>query len=70
MTVQDQLRGPAKAERIAVQPTSTQDAAASILDMVRGLRRLTDHRKDLQFLEYLLAMAEEEAQQLASRPYH
>ena len=39
------------------------------LQELRKLTRLTD-KKDLKFLDYLLAVAEEEAQKLASHVYH
>ena len=40
--------------------------------MLKGIRELTRQsgQKDLKYLDYLLAVAEDEASNLASKPYH
>jgi hypothetical protein len=50
----------------------TRDVATYALSLVRGLRQLTRQAdsKDLEFLNYLLAIAEDEAANLSSRVYH
>lgn len=49
----------------------TTDVASYIAEMIHGLRELTDGRsKDLQFLDYLLALAEDEAETLAAHSFH
>ena len=51
---------------------ATTDIATYVLDLVRGLRRITQNadQKDVRFLDYLLAIAEGEAAKLAERLYH
>lgn len=50
----------------------TPDVASYVAEMLDGLRVLTGEpgRKDLQFLDYLLALAANEATTLASHNYH
>jgi hypothetical protein len=69
MTIQQRIKasGTPAAEAGVTTP---QETASYLLDLVRGLRRLTGQAKDLQFLDYLLAVAEEEAQQVSARQYH
>ncbi len=68
MTIQQRVKVKDKDSVEAV--TTSQETAGYLLDLVRGLRQLTGQTKDLQFLDYLLAVAEEEAQQVSSRQYH
>jgi hypothetical protein len=52
---------------------ATADVASYVADMVKGLREVTGGagaRRDLGFLDYLLAMAEDEATKLCSNVYH
>jgi hypothetical protein len=73
MTIQQRIKvGGAALEAEAETETVTtpQETASYLLDLVRGLRRLTGQTKDLQFLDYLLAVAEEEAHQVSARQYH
>ncbi len=69
MTIQQRIKagGPALETETVTTP---QETASYLLDLVRGLRRLTGQTKDLQFLDYLLAVAEEEAHQVSARQYH
>ncbi len=48
------------------------DIATYVLDLVRGLRQITQaaDQKDVRFLDYLLAITEVEAGKLAERHYH
>jgi hypothetical protein len=50
----------------------TSDVASYALSILQGVRRVTRQsgNKDLTFLDYLLAIAEDEASNLASRIYH
>jgi hypothetical protein len=69
MTIQQRIKaGGPELEPETV--TTPQETASYLLDLVRGLRRLTGQTKDLQFLDYLLAVAEEEAHQVSARQYH
>ncbi len=54
------------------EPTSTMDVAMQVLEAAKGLRQMTRlaGQRDLAFLDYLLAMAEDEASKLAERAYH
>lgn len=54
------------------QKPGTKDVASYALSLVRGVRAMTRQgdNKDLSFLDYLLAIAEDEAANLASRVYH
>ena len=57
----------------AISGTSqTVEIATYLAEMLKGVRRLTEQsgRKDLAFLAYLLAMAEEESGCLAANAYH
>jgi hypothetical protein len=55
----------------AVETNRTRATASYAADMLKGLRQLTRvGQKDLAFLDYLLAMAEEEAACLAANVYH
>jgi hypothetical protein len=55
----------------ATEPSPTMATATYAADMLKGLRQLTRvGRKDLAFLDYLIAMAEEEAACLATNVYH
>lgn len=51
---------------------STLEVANYVLETAKGLRNVTRlaGRRDLAFLDYLLAMAEDEATNLAARAYH
>lgn len=51
---------------------STLEVANYVLEAAKGLRNVTRlaGRRDLAFLDYLLAMAEDEATNLAARAYH
>lgn len=51
---------------------ATTDVASYVADMVKGLRELTGEAgaRELAFLDYLLAMAEDEATKLGSNVYH
>jgi len=69
MTIQQRLKVKDK-DSVEAVTTTSQETAGYLLDLVRGLRQLTCQTKDLQFLDYLLAVAEEEAQQVSSRQYH
>lgn len=53
-------------------PPGTPEIAGYVTDSLKGIRRLTKRtgRKDLAFLDYLLALAEQEADSLASNVYH
>jgi hypothetical protein len=53
-------------------PLPTPATASYIAEIANGLRQLTKEsgRRDLKFLDYLLAMVEEEAAMLASRSLH
>jgi hypothetical protein len=55
-----------------VTPPGTVEIAGYVADTVKGIRRLTKRtgRRDLAFLDYLLALAEQEAEGLASNVYH
>ena len=48
---------------------SPMDVATYVLEAAKGLRRITRQsaHRDLAFLDYLLAMAEDEASKLAGR---
>jgi hypothetical protein len=50
----------------------TVELAAYVGELLRGVRQLTRHagQKDLAFLDYLLAMAEEESGCLTANVYH
>ena len=50
--------------------TSARDAADRILHTTLGLRTLTSRRKSLEFLDYLLALVQHEAEEMASNEYH
>ena len=54
------------------KPLPTPATASYIAEIASGLRELTKEsgRRDLKFLDYLLAMVEEEAATLASRSFH
>ena len=53
------------------RPLPTPATASYIAEIANGLRQLTkEGRRDLKFLDYLLAMVEEEAATLASRSFH
>lgn len=60
-------RGPRRQQK-----PETCDVASYTLSILKGVRRLTRQsgNKDLTFLDYLLAIAEDEASNLASRVYH
>ena len=51
---------------------STTDVSSYIADMIKGLRELTrkPDGREMAFLDYLLAMAEDEACKLGSNVYH
>jgi hypothetical protein len=53
-------------------PPGTPEIAGYVTDSLKGIRRLTKRtgRKDIAFLDYLLALAEQEADSLASNVYH
>jgi hypothetical protein len=53
-------------------PPGTVEIAGYVADSLKGIRRLTKRtgRKDVAFLDYLLALAEQEADSLASNVYH
>jgi hypothetical protein len=53
-------------------PPGTAEIAGFVADSLKGIRRLTKRtgRKDLAFLDYLLALAEQEADSMASNVYH
>ena len=70
MSIQDDPKALKATARLAKGPPATQDAATYVLELVKGLRRMTGNRNDLRFMDYLLAAAEEEARQLAARQYH
>lgn len=55
-----------------VSPPGTVEIAGYVSDTVKGIRRLTKRTgsRDLAFLDYLLALAEQEAESLASNVYH
>ena len=54
------------------KPSETVEISQYALDIICGVRRLTRSAegRDLKFLDYLLAMAEDEASKLSSRSYH
>jgi hypothetical protein len=64
-------KSPPREPRRQTRP-ETCDAASYTLSILRGVRRVTRQsgNKDLTFLDYLLAIAEDEAANLASRVYH
>ncbi len=45
---------------------ASRDAADRILHVTLGLRTLTSRRKSLEFLDYLLALVQHEAEDMAS----
>jgi len=49
---------------------SARDAADRILHVTLGLRTLTSRRKSLEFLDYLLALVQHEAEDMSSNEYH
>jgi hypothetical protein len=56
----------------ATEPGKTVELAIYVGELLKGVRQLTRQagRKDLAFLDYLLAMAEEESGCLAAHVYH
>lgn len=54
------------------QLSSTVEIASYVEEMMKGLRQVTRNkdRRDFKFLNYLLALAEQEAATLSSRSYH
>lgn len=49
---------------------TSRDAADRILHITLGLRTLTSRRKSLEFLDYLLALVQHEAEDMSSNQYH
>ena len=51
---------------------STAEVSTYVVEMTRGMRQLTrgSRQKDLVFLDYLLAIVEQEATSLTSNVYH
>lgn len=62
----------AREAKPGVPPPGTIEIAGYVADTLKGIRRLTKRTgsRDLAFLDYLLALAEQEAESLASNVYH
>jgi hypothetical protein len=61
---------PSRGDIDALNPTVA--ISSYVEDMVKALRQLTraSDQRDLSFLDYLLALAEQEASMLSVRAYH
>lgn len=70
MTFEKKGRSPDKSAEPADFSASPQEAASYIRDMLVGLRRLTGASVDLRVIDYILAIAQEEADSVSSTQYH
>ena len=70
-TIRDRNR-VTKERQGAIPKPGINEVASYVCDYVRGIRALTRdaRQRDVRFLDYLLAMAETEAEKLAGSTYH